>query len=214
MFLFFQQHFIYLFIIITTFIRNCKILNKKGETMKSTVINFVAGPGVGKSVMTSLIFAKLKISGYNAEIVPEYAKQLVWTEEFELLNNQYHVSYYQNKLLNSLVNKTDLLVTDGCLLHGLVYNIINPFNTSNPDKTKRAILDWFNSFNNITIYLERNPKLDYQCQGRIQDLEEAQHIDNLLKFQLFDNKIDYKSFISDESSTDEILDYIINNLNS
>ena len=82
----------------------------------SKIINFIAGPSVGKSVMTSLIFSKMKIKGYNCEIVPEYAKQLVWTEEYELLNNQYHVSYYQNKLLNALKDKTDFIITDGCLL--------------------------------------------------------------------------------------------------
>jgi len=174
----------------------------------SYLINFIAGPGVGKSVMTSLIFAKLKMKGYNAEIVPEYAKQLVWTEEFELLNNQYHVSYYQNKLLKSLVGKTDYIVTDGSLVHGLVYNMVNTDNTSDKDKTKSAILEWHNSFKNINIYLERNIKLKYQQEGRIQSLEEATHIDNLIKFQLFDNKLEYKSFLSAEDSVNSIIEYI------
>lgn len=175
----------------------------------STVINFIAGPGVGKSVMTSLLFAKLKMMGYNAEIIPEYAKQLVWTEEFELLNNQYHVSYYQNKLISSLIDKTDLIITDGCLLHGLVYNMINPNNTSDKDKTKNAILTWFNNFKNINILLERNPDIAYQNEGRIQNLEEANHVDNLLKFQLFDNKINYKPFRSSEQTIPDILNYIV-----
>jgi len=174
----------------------------------TTVVNFIAGPGVGKSVMTSLIFAKLKIMGINAEIIPEYAKQLVWTEEFELLNNQYHVSYYQNKLLKSLVDKTDVIVTDGCLLHGLVYNMINICNTSDKDKTKEAILKWFNESKNINLFLERNNDLDYKQEGRIQKLEAAIHIDNLLKFQLFDNKIEYKAFKSSEDSVSKMLEYI------
>lgn len=172
------------------------------------IINCIAGPGVGKSVMTSLIFANMKIKGFNSEIVPEYAKQLVWTEEYEMLNNQYHVSYYQNKLLSSLNNKIDFIITDGPLVHGLVYNMINPDNTSDKDKTKKAILDWHNSYNNINIFLERNPDLRYQQEGRIQSQEEASHIDNLLKFQLFDNGIDYKSFVSSESSVDDIIEYI------
>lgn len=174
----------------------------------SYIINFIAGPGVGKSVMTSLLFAKLKISGYNCEIVPEYAKQLVWTEEFELLNNQYHVSYYQNKLLSALLNKTQFIITDGCLLHGLVYNMVNPHNTSDTAKTKVAILNWFKSYSNINIYLERNPHIDYENAGRIQTQDEARHLDNLLKYQLFDNKIDYKSFESNEENIPKIIEYI------
>jgi len=179
----------------------------------TTVINFIAGPGVGKSVMTSLAFAKLKIMGYNAEIIPEYAKQLVWTEEYELLNNQYHVSYYQNKLLSSLIGKTDLVITDGCLLHGLVYNMINPDNTSDKDKTKHAILAWFNSFNNINVLLERNPVMIYQQEGRQQTPEEAIHVDNLLKYQLFSNNIEYRSFKSGEDSIPVILQYIEEKIN-
>ncbi len=177
------------------------------------IINLIAGPGVGKSVMASLVFAKLKIQGFNAEIVPEYAKQLVWTEEFELLNNQYHVSYYQNKLLKALDEKTDLIITDGCLLHGLVYNMINQNNTSDKDKTHNAILEWFHNSKNINIYLERNTNINYQQEGRTQSKEEAHHIDNLLKFQLFNNHITYKSFISSEESIQNIIDYIVKQIN-
>lgn len=176
----------------------------------SKIINFIAGPGVGKSVMTSLIFVKMKISGLNCEIVPEYAKQLVWTEEFELLNNQYHVSYYQNKLLKALDGKTDYILTDGCLLHGLVYNMTNEHNTSDKDKTKKAILNWFSESDNINIYLERNTDFDYEEKGRLQSIEEARHLDNLIKYQLFDNNIEYKSFVSSENSIDPILEYITN----
>jgi len=174
----------------------------------SKVINFIAGPGVGKSVMTSLIFANMKMSGMNCEIVPEYAKQLVWTEEFDLLNNQYHVSYYQNKLIQALNNKTDFIITDGCLLHGLVYNMINPDNTSDKDKTQAAILKWFSESENINIYLERNLEINYEQSGRVQNLEESTHIDNLIKYQLFQNKIRYKSFISSENNINPILEYI------
>jgi hypothetical protein len=86
--------------------------------------------------------------------------------------------------------------------------MINPHNTSDKDKTKTAILDWFNSSNNINIYLERNPNIDYETEGRIQSHEEAIHVDNLLKFQLFDNKIDYKSFKSSEDKVEKIIKYI------
>lgn len=174
----------------------------------TTVVNFISGPGVGKSIMTSLMFARLKILGYNAEIIPEYAKQLVWTKDFDLLNNQYHVSYYQNKLIRSLDGIVDIIVTDGCLLHGLVYNIINPHNTSDKDKTKKAILDWFHLSHNVNIFLERNIDIKYQQEGRIQGLEEAGHIDNLLKFLLFDNGIDHKVFKSSEEIMPDMIEYI------
>ena len=178
----------------------------------TNVINFISGPGVGKSIMTSLLFARLKIMGYNTEIIPEYAKQLVWTEDFDLLNNQYHVSYYQNKLIRALDGKFEIAVTDGCLLHGLVYNIVNPHNTSDKDKTKKAILDWFHMSNNINIFLERNVDIKYQQEGRLESLEKAIHIDNLLKFQLFDNKIEHKVFRSSEDLIPDMIEYVKNKI--
>jgi hypothetical protein len=112
--------------------------------MKTKIINFISGPSGGKSLFTSALFIELKLRGYSAEIVPEFAKKLVWEEEFELLNNQYYVSNQQYKLLKAVNGKIPFIITDGSLLHGIVYNKINTENTSNIEKTEKAILNWFN----------------------------------------------------------------------
>ncbi len=49
----------------------------KNETL---VINMFAGPGAGKSTLAAGTFFRLKCLGVNAEIAPEYAKDLVWEE--------------------------------------------------------------------------------------------------------------------------------------
>ena len=52
------------------------------------IINFISGAGAGKSLMSALTFSELKMCHYNAELVQEYAKNLVWQEKFDELNNQ------------------------------------------------------------------------------------------------------------------------------
>lgn len=59
---------------------------------KTKVINFIAGPGAGKTTLACLFFAQLKLKGYVCEYISEFAKTLVWEENYELLNDQYYVS--------------------------------------------------------------------------------------------------------------------------
>lgn len=176
--------------------------------MKTKIINFISGPSGGKSIITSETFVQMKVRGHSVEIVPEYAKKLVWDEDWELLNDQYYVSNQQFKLLQAVYEKMPFVITDGSLLHGLVYNKINPDNTSNIEKTERAILDWFNKFDNIVIFLERNNDVKYETAGRIQNEDEAKKIDKLLKEELLMKKIPFYRFDSDLSNVFKICNLI------
>jgi len=42
--------------------------------MKTKVINFVASPSSGKSLMAALVFSELKMMNFRAEYIQEYAK--------------------------------------------------------------------------------------------------------------------------------------------
>lgn len=44
--------------------------------MKQKVINLYGGPGTGKSTTAAMLFAKMKLAGFNCEYVPEFAKDL------------------------------------------------------------------------------------------------------------------------------------------
>lgn len=52
-------------------------------------VNLYGGPGTGKSTGASYIFSKLKLAGVEAELVTEYAKDLVWEAQKakEILNS-------------------------------------------------------------------------------------------------------------------------------
>ena len=59
------------------------------------------------------------------EYVQEYAKNLVWTKDFDTLNNQYYVTSQQDKLFSQMNGHVDFIVTDGTILHGLYYKQIS-----------------------------------------------------------------------------------------
>jgi hypothetical protein len=177
---------------------------------KGILINLISGPGVGKSTTAAQLFAALKMKKQQAELVQENAKQLVWTKNFETLNNQYQVSHDQYKVFKSIVDEVDFTVTDGSLIHGLAYNITNQNNISNIDKTKEAILTWFSQFNNFNIFIERRKCSTYDTIGRIESFEEAKIVDNILLKELDENNIPYLIINIDDIDIESIAEQLIN----
>lgn len=171
------------------------------------VVNIIGGPGVGKTTFSALLFANLKMLGYVCEYVQEYAKKLVWTKDFDTLNNQYYVSKYQFDLLNQINGHVDFIITDGPLVHGLYYNKYNKDNTSNIDKTESFILSSHDKFNNINIVLDRVDR-PYEVDGRIQTEDEAKGIDSVLKHLLEINNVKYISFPAETTKIENMIDMI------
>ena len=55
------------------------------------VVNLLGAPCAGKSTLAALVFSKLKMLGVSCEIVTEFAKDLVWDNSLNSLNNQLYV---------------------------------------------------------------------------------------------------------------------------
>lgn len=55
---------------------------KRGEKM--LVVNLFGTPGAGKSTGVAYIFSNLKMRGINAELVTEFAKDMVWEDNKEV----------------------------------------------------------------------------------------------------------------------------------
>ena len=55
------------------------------------VVNLYGAPGAGKSTGAAYIFSKLKMAGVKAELVTEFAKDMVWEENNEALHNQMYM---------------------------------------------------------------------------------------------------------------------------
>lgn len=89
-------------------------------THNSLVVNAFGGPGAGKSTACFHIVEELKKMGYVTEYVSEYAKDLVWDENFQLLVgtevHQLEILKEQLHRLDRLYGKVDFIVTDASIL--------------------------------------------------------------------------------------------------
>lgn len=175
---------------------------------KTKIINILGGPGIGKSLISYRLTYEIKLKGYSCEFVQEYAKKLVYRNDLETLSNQHQVSKEQYLLFKDINGKVDYIITDGSLLHGLYYNKYDENNISNIEKTENKILEYYNEFENINIYLQRNYDAVYEQNGRIQTEEQSKEIDVVLKKLLDDLNIKYKLFNSDVNKINDIIEYI------
>lgn len=139
----------------------------------SLVINFFGGPGCGKSTTSAGLFYLFKSMGDSAELAREYAKDVVWEGRLHLLENQIYLFAKQLKRLKDLDGKVDYIITDSPLLLGLVYA------KDHSAAFHELILEEFNSFNNLNIFLPRDKP--YYKLGRVQEEAEAVQIDSDIK---------------------------------
>ena len=85
--------------------------------MKMT--NLFGGPCSGKSATMAGLFYQMKLKHLSVEMVTEYAKDLVYSEQFNLLqgpNHQISIFAEQNRRQLILQNKVDWAITDSPLL--------------------------------------------------------------------------------------------------
>jgi hypothetical protein len=144
------------------------------------VINVIGGPGCDKSLVTSAIILFLKLRQKTVEVIPDYAKSLVWQRNFEVLKNQYFIAQRQFEMLELLDGQIQFLVTECSLPQVLYYNEHYADNICDIAKTRKQILEWYKQHDNINVFVERGDR-KYVHTGRFQDEEQAKAIDQGLR---------------------------------
>jgi nicotinamide riboside kinase len=161
------------------------------KTLK--VINMLGGPGAGKSSVSHALVSAMRSTGYKAEYVHEYAKECVWSNMGHdssnsggIFTEQDWMLAHQNHLLRRLVSRdVEYAVQDTSILLGLAY-----MPDWYPQSFKQFLLDTFNSYTNINVFVERGD-LPYVTEGRNQTAEEALEKDNAVKRLLSDNGVEF-----------------------
>lgn len=171
---------------------------------KTLYVNIFGAPGAGKSTTSAGTFALLKLKGVNAELVTEYAKDIVWEGSFSKLENQLYVFGKQYQRLYRLNNKVDVAITDSPILLSTIYD-----NTDGPE-LKNLILATHNNMNTINFFLNRVKK--YNPSGRMQTEEESDAIAVRIKKMLDDNGIVYHELQGDEAAMHTIAAFIATKL--
>lgn len=149
------------------------------------IINLFAGPGSGKSTTCAGLFSKLKLAGINCEMALEYAKELVWENNLETLDDQIYVFAQQLHRINILKDKVDVIITDSPLLLSIIYD------KSKNKIFKELVKEQFNNFDNLNYYVRRNSI--YNPKGRLETIDEAVDKDVEILELLDDNHISYRS---------------------
>jgi hypothetical protein len=144
------------------------------------VINVIGGPGSEKSLFTAAIILQLHLHHKTVELIPDYAKALVWQKDYEALRNQYKIAQQQFHMLELLDGQVQFLVTESSLPQVLYYNESYPDNICDVPKTRKQILDWYKQHNNVNIFVERGER-KYVRTGRFQDEEQAKEVDRAMR---------------------------------
>ena len=162
--------------------------NKKN----TLVVNLFGGPGTGKSTLMAAIFAKLKSKGYDCEMCPEFAKELVWENRLETFSDELYLFAKQNHRLFRLIGKVDIVITDRPLYLSIpYYNYYKGRNQSYENLVK----DTFESYNNLNIFLERRKK--FMQNGRNENEQESKEFDERFKDCLDKAGYPYATFPGD-----------------
>ena len=106
---------------------------KKRYTAKifTICINLFAGAGAGKSTIASGVFSLLKHHNVNAELITEYAKDLVWEGRLHLNRNDIEIFTEQLKRQFRLHGKVDVMITDSpILLSRIIRFLIDEYSKS------------------------------------------------------------------------------------
>lgn len=156
------------------------------------VINVIGGPGCDKSLITSAIILFLKLHNKTVEVIPDFAKSLVWQQNFEVLKNQYFIAQRQFEMLTLLDGQVQYLISECSLPQVLYYNENYLDNICDISKTRTQILAWHGQFNNVNVLVERGER-NYVRTGRFQDEEGARAIDRGLRELLLREELPFAS---------------------
>ena len=177
--------------------------------MKNTlVVNLLGAPSAGKSTMTAYLFSILKWKGYDAEIVAEFAKELVWEERHETFKDELYIFSKQNHRLFRVNGKVDIIITDRPIILSQFYN--SKYG-DNSQAFKSIVLHEHHKYQNFNIFLDRAKP--YNPNGRNQTEEQSDVFSLEIIDMLKSLNIEYSRYYGNIEDANKIVKIIENMIN-
>lgn len=177
-------------------------------TYETLVVNFYGGPGTGKSTTAALTFGKLKQRDVSAELVTEFAKDLVW-EGRSTIECQPYIFGKQLWRLERLLGQVEVVVTDSPLLLCAIYgeNLGKPW--------REVIRGRYDTMRNLDVFLRRDEAHHpYRAEGRYQaTVAEAALNDEKILDLLIEEQISYTSMEMGPLSAEIVTSLVERSLN-
>ena len=177
----------------------------------SKIINLFGGPGIGKSTQASGLYTEMKRNHMNVEYTYEFPKEVAWEGNVSQLSDQFYITANQHRNISRLYGKVDYIIVDSPIVLGCFYEqrYGNGYPASFYGLTGLSNFLWklFKQYDNINILLKRNNET-YDSNGRIQDLQEAQEIDEDIRETLLINNIPFIEFDVNSNTAVDIFKYI------
>lgn len=173
--------------------------------MKNTiVVNLFGGQGTGKSTIMAGIFSKLKFMGYDCEMCPEFAKELVWENRMETFGDELYLFAKQSHRLFRLNGKVDVVITDRPLYMSIPYY---RYYKGENETYEKLVKETFDSYDNFNIFLIR--KKPFNQNGRNETEEQSMEFDKMFKRYLDQDGYEYVTIDGVEESIEKICDMIV-----
>lgn len=180
--------------------------------MESKIINLFGGPGIGKSTQASGLFTEMKKHHMSVEYTYEFPKEVAWEGNLSQLKDQFFITANQHRNISRLYGKVEYIIVDSPIVLGCFYEQRYgedyPASFYNRTGLSKFLWNLFDQYNNINILLTRNNDT-YDPNGRLQNLQEAQEIDEDIKETLLINSIPFSEFCVGTNTAVDIFNYII-----
>lgn len=170
----------------------------------TVVVNLFGGPGTGKSSTMAGVFSELKFRGRTVEMAPEWVKGKIWESNLSILQNQIYIFGKQVHTIHRLTHNVEAAITDSPILLSLAYG------KNESPEFKNLVLEVFNRYNNLNIFLNRVKP--YDPLGRVQSEDEARDLDDQFRLMLDASKTPYYVFDASPDSIKTIADLVEQNL--
>lgn len=173
-------------------------------------VNLYAGPGIGKSVTAARLYAELKLRGIHAELVNEYAKELVYLGILEQ-KRQEDILEEQIRRQGLLQGQALVVVTDSPVPMSLVYAKRLGYEGSAMAGLHKQLEEGTRGWLNLDVLLHRDLSKGFEYEGRMQNPEQSMVLHRQIGHYLCQHSpehIDLPVYTAVEVLVDKVRDHL------